>query len=456
LSGAVGARWAGAKLELPEGELFRKGQRLELVEGLAEVCFRGGARLVVQGPAIVQIRDENSAWVSVGRIAALVPKLAAPFSVRTLVADLTSREAEYGAEIDVDGSIATQIYKGNVELQLNGSVDSPSSTQLSGGQGLRVDAPSGRVGPLAPNRMRFVRFLPHHQSLISLADIVAGGSGFRDGSRAAVDGGVSLTDGRQVNDYGAPAQWDGRYHRVEDSTFVDGVFIPHGDRGPVQVDSIGRTFCDFPATAGDCWGGAIVARRPQEEKSLPLIRLEFHGDNYGYVNWLHIASKPEELCPQDYGLIGMHSNCGITFDLHAIRAAYPQKRLVRFRSLVGNLESKPERYAADAWVLIDGQLRYRRQAFSREDGPEAIDVQLADADRFLVLVVTDAGAKTAYDWVAFGDAVIEMTNLDAMSAAANVLYEQPQSANYRDKVHALLRRDAGTHRGRYVFSEFGG
>jgi hypothetical protein len=75
---------------------------------------------------------------------------------------------------------------------------------------------------------------------------------------------------------------------------------------------------------------------------------------------------------------------------------------------VGNLESKPESYKADAWVILDGQQRYRRAAFSREDGPEEIDVSLTDHDRFLVLAVTDSGANAAYDWVAFGDAVIEM------------------------------------------------
>jgi hypothetical protein len=420
LSGAVGARWAGAKLDIPEDELFPNGQRLELVEGLAELTFRSGARVVVQGPAILQIRDGSSAWVSVGRVAALVPASASPFVVRTQAADLTTAGAEFGAEVDVDGSLVTQVYDGNIELKLNDDLGASGISLVAKGQGLRVDAASGRVGPLAqPNRLRFVRYLAGHELHFNLADVVAGGDGLAGGEHQAYHHGIALLNGTAVDNYGVPAVWDGQYHKAKGFEFIDGVFIPDGKRGPVQVDSIGRVVSEFPPTAGDCWGGAIMARRPKEEKSLPRIRLEFHGDNYGYVNWLHIASKPEELCPQGFGLIGMHSNCGITFDLHAIRARHPHKKLVRFRSLVGNLESKLEAYTADAWVLVDGQIRYRRRSFSREAGPEEIDIPLTDRDRFLVLVVTDAGSQTAYDWVTFGDPVIEMTNQDEISADAD-------------------------------------
>ena len=404
LSGAVGARWAGAKLELLEGQQFEQGQRLELVEGLAELGFLSGARIVVQGPAILQIGDESSVQLSVGRLAATVPKSSSSFNVRTPVANLSSRETEFGAEVDVDGSLVTQVYSGDLQMQLNRDDAPAGNLQLASRQGLRVDGLSGRVGPLEqPNGFHFVRYLPRHQLLINLADLVAGGDGLGDSPNRAYHEGINLADGRPARDYGPPVQTDGEYHKAHGFKFVDGVFIPDGKQGPVQVDSVGRLFSSFPATAGDCWGGVIMARRPKEEDSLPLIRLEFHGDNYGYVNWLHIASKPEELSPQGYGLIGMHSNCGITFDLHAIRAQHPNKKMVRFRSSVGNLESKLESYAADAWVLVDGQLRYHRKEFSRENGPESIDLPLADRDRFLVLVVTDTGAKTAYDWVAFGD-----------------------------------------------------
>lgn len=412
LRGTVGARWAGTRLELPEGEGFAAGERIELVEGLAEVCFVNGARVVLQGPAIVEIEDEKSIGVSVGRIASVVPHEAGDFRVHTAAADLTGAGNEYGAEVDVDGSLVAQVYLGEVNLKFPRGATEIPALQLASGQGAQVDAVSGRTTLLPqPNELHFVRYLPNRETRINLAEVVAGGNS----TARAYHRGVSLADGEAVDDYGAPVMGDGKYKTSQSVDFVDGVFIPNGKLGATQVDSIGRTFTGFPETAGDCWGGAIMARRPRYESSLPLIRLEFHGNNYGYVNWLHIASKPDELSPQGLGLIGMHSNSGITFDLHAIRARYPDKRILRFQAQVGNLESRLETaemsHTAEAWVLVDGKLRHHRRSFNRESGAETIDISLADRDRFLVLAVTDDGGDTAYDWVAFGDPVIEMTSL---------------------------------------------
>ena len=292
--------------------------------------------------------------------------------------------------------MVTEVYKGDLDLHMNSDGRSTGQLQLAAGQGLRIDASTARLSPLnKSNQLHLVRHLPRNEMLVNLADVVAGGDGLASGLRKAYHRGISVANGQPVDDYAAPVETDGQYHRVQAMRFVDGVFIPDGRRGPMQIDSIGRLYSEFPTTSGDCWGGGIMVRRPNEESSLPFIRLEFHGNNYGYVNWLHIASKPEELSPQGHGLIGMHSNCGITFDLHAIRAQYPHRKVARFRALVGNLESKPELYKADACVIVDGELRFRRQGFSREDGPEAIDLALSDRDRFLVLVVTDLGSNTA-------------------------------------------------------------
>lgn len=413
LRGTVGARWAGDRLELPEGEKFRPGRRLELVEGLAEIYFNSDARVILQGPAIIDVHDSGWAHVSVGRATVSVPAEAQAFCLETSVARLNGEAAEYGVEVDVDGSLATEVYNGEVVVRLGPNTKNASTLKLMKDQAVEVDARTGHAAMIPePTGLRFVRYLPRRDTRINLAEVVAGGVG------SAFHRGVSLVDGQIAEDYGPPAQGDGEYKRTHSVDFVDGVFVPNGRLGPTQVDSIGRSFAGFPSTAGDAWGGAIMARRPRYESSLPLIRLEFFGDNYGYVNWLHIAGDSEELTPAGLGLIGMHSNSGITFDLHAMRTRHPDRTIARFRALVGNLESKAElpgdRHTAEAWVLVDGQLRHHRKGFSRENGPEAIDVPLSDRDRFLVLAVTDDGS-TAYDWVAFGDAVIEMNERDAIS-----------------------------------------
>lgn len=444
LRGTVGARWAGLRLELPEGEDFTASERIELVEGLAEICFGNGARVVLQGPAIAEIKDEQSIDIAVGRFAAVVPHSAGEFHVQTVAADFRGSGNEYGAEIDVDGSLATQVYLGEVQLQFHRGTAGPPQLQLASGQGAIIDAASGRATRLPqPNELHFVRYLPHREMRVNLAEVVAGS----DATANAFHHGINLLDGEAVTDYGAPVTGDGKYKFTQSVEFVDGVFLPNGKLGATQVDSIGRMF-GFPVTAGDCWGGAIMTRRPRYESSLPLIRLEFHGNNYGYVNWLHIASKSDELTPQGLGLIGMHSNSGITFDLHAIRARYPDKRVLRFRSVVGNLESRleagEESHTAEAWVLVDGQLRHHRKGFNRESGLQEIDIPLADRDRFLVLAVTDDGGETAYDWVAFGDAVIELTNVDTITNRNAPRFE-PKDKTLGDKPGTGSKGEVGTN-----------
>jgi len=412
LRGTVGALWAGDRLELPEGEKFLPGRRLELVEGLAEIYFNSDARVILQGPAIIDVCDPGRAVIAVGRAAVSVPEEAQAFCLETVAARLEGHAAEYGVEVEVDGSLATEVYDGEVDVRFGVNSKDSSTLKLAKNQAVEVDARTGHAAMIPePTGLHFVRYLPRGEKRINLAEVVAGGVG------NAFHRGISLVDGQVAEDYGPPALGDGQYKLTHSVDYVDGVFIPNGKLGPTQVDSIGRSFA-FPGTAGDCWGGAVMARRPRYESSLPLIRLEFFGDNYGYVNWLHIAGDSDELTPAGLGLVGMHSNSGITFDLHAMRSRYPDRTIARFRALVGNLESKAEmpsdRHTAEAWVLVDGELRHHRRRFSRESGPEEINVPLSDRDRFLVLAVTDDGS-TAYDWVAFGDAVIEMNEREVIS-----------------------------------------
>jgi hypothetical protein len=100
---------------------------------------------------------------------------------------------------------------------------------------------------------------------------------------------------------------------------------------------------------------------------------------------------------------------------------------------------------AEAWVLVDGHLRHRRRAFCRESGPEAINLPLRDQDRFMVLAVTDAGGDTAYDWVAFGDAVIEMMTVEGISTDDNSTREGRETDEYNDGVDTTRQREVGSH-----------
>lgn len=405
LEGAVGTRWAGADPIIIEGSYFQQGQQLELLDGLAEILFQGGYRMVVQGPALIGIGEEGVVNLTRGRFAAYVPPGCPPLKVASKRAVLVADSGEFGAEIDVDGSVEMRVYYGKVAINVRDAFGPHSSLRLAGSEGVKLDAATGNLLPLLhPNLLHFVRYLTPAETVVSLAQLVSGSETDSQATRS----GISLEDGARIHDYLPTIVESHGYVGTPKLMGVDGVFVPDGSGGPVQVDSVGRLFDRFPATSRKAWSGAIMARQPTAEQFLPPLRLEFQNGVYGYKNWLHIANKADELCPEGHGLIGIHSNGAITFDLHAIHREHPHQIALCFRALVGNLESKPERFEADAWVLIDGEQRFHVGNLSREDGPAIIEIPLTPKDRFLVLAATDCDGDTAFDWIAFGDAVIEM------------------------------------------------
>ena len=128
---------------------------------------------------------------------------------------------------------------------------------------------------------------------------------------------------------------DGKYHRAEAMPFVDGVFIPDGRIGPVQLDSAGHTFTDFPRTdnSTSCYiwaGGAVPAGQPAVTGTL-------EGGGIGRTELAGI-----EFASAGHGLLAMHANKGITFDLEAIRRANPGWKLLRFCAVAGNTETVTE------------------------------------------------------------------------------------------------------------------
>jgi hypothetical protein len=175
---------------------------------------------------------------------------------------------------------------------------------------------------------------------------------------------------------------------------VDGVFIPYGASGPVQLDSFGHTFAEFSATENKT-GGLVFAGK--------------EGDNSSELGGVEYNSPA-------HGMIAMHANKGVTFDLDAIRRANPGWRLLRFRGVAGNAEIASERglsVYADVWVFVDGQVRFRRREINRYNGPIPVVVPITDNERFLTLVATDGANGIGDDHTMFGDPQIEMAPVDA-------------------------------------------
>jgi hypothetical protein len=377
-----------------------------LSSGLLEISYDTGAKVVLEGPAIYQVKSKNSGLLSVGKLTGRVEALTARgFSVHTPTAVITDLGTEFGVEVDNKGITSSHVFRGRVRVQSLSDKGTPDGDGqvLRENESVRVDVTNSdrkiaavpAIGPAD-----FMRAIPKSTiRMLDLVDVVAGGNGY-SGRRGQ---GVNPRTGQVADvprfedllgDIG-----DGKYHRVKSLPFVDGVFIPDGHSGPVQTDSNGHTF-EFPATSnrtgGYVWAGGPIPASPDEPNGIP--------SKLGDVDY----------ALSGHGLLWMHANKGITFDLDAIRRANPRDKLVRFRAVAGTTATGG--YLADLWVLVDGKFRFRRCQINASSGVYSIAIPLSGNDRFLTLATTDGGDGISADWTIFGDPRLEFATRGASVA----------------------------------------
>jgi hypothetical protein len=321
---------------------------------------------------------------------------------------VTDLGTEFGIDVDQTGSTTSHVFCGFVRVQAvaDGDKAQDDGQLLHENQSARVEKRSDHRTIVVISSAKpagFVRELPKLENkpaikTLDLVDVVAGGNGFSGRRNHGIDPctgqilGAVPSDPKRVNMKG-----DYTYHRVLGLPLVDGVFIPDGSRGPVQVDSAGHRFDGFEATANaSCGSVAALDATPIVPSSTGVgsIRL-------GVIDDSAVGR----------GMITLHANAGITFDLDAIRKANPEFKLARFRSVARNAEPKTveDVYVfADIRVLVDGEQRFSRRQINSTHGPFAVSVPLRENDRFLTLVATDGKDGIGWDWILFGDPRLEL------------------------------------------------
>ena len=78
-------RWAKRSDALREGTPLRVGQTLHVAAGLAEIAFACGAKVILEGPAELEMQSEKSITLHAGRLTADVPEEVEGFTVYTPV-----------------------------------------------------------------------------------------------------------------------------------------------------------------------------------------------------------------------------------------------------------------------------------------------------------------------------------------------------------------------------------
>jgi ferric-dicitrate binding protein FerR (iron transport regulator) len=122
LSGLKNSRWVAVPLR--PGDRLARDQRVELAAGLAEITFDSGARVVLEGPAVLEI---NSAWAATlrhGTLKASVPAEAIGFRISNAAVEVVDLGTEFTMIADARGA-EVLVLKGEVEAAPRPALEQP-------------------------------------------------------------------------------------------------------------------------------------------------------------------------------------------------------------------------------------------------------------------------------------------------------------------------------------------
>ncbi|TLD68885.1 hypothetical protein FEM03_20660 [Phragmitibacter flavus] len=128
-----GMVWVGTPPSFTEPDLAR-GQRLQGANGLLELGFRNGARVVLEGPFDVELRDETEIYLRQGRISVRCPSSAYGFKVVTEQAEVVDLGTEFCVSLEEEGKMEVHVLEGAVEAKGFGH----AKTTLLAGEAVRL------------------------------------------------------------------------------------------------------------------------------------------------------------------------------------------------------------------------------------------------------------------------------------------------------------------------------
>jgi hypothetical protein len=108
--------WAEGSGDHQSGEGLSAGW-LKLKSGAVQLEFSRGARVVLEGPAELELLNDNEAFLSSGKLRAHVPDPAHGFTVRSKGFSVVDHGTEFGVDLPVTGDPQVHVFKGLVALQ---------------------------------------------------------------------------------------------------------------------------------------------------------------------------------------------------------------------------------------------------------------------------------------------------------------------------------------------------
>jgi hypothetical protein len=386
--------------------IFTGRKDIELLEGCAQFQFDNNTLVTIEGPASFHIPGRAQVTLRHGTLYAIVPHQAIGFSVYTDNAKIIDLGTEFGVQADIHGGTSLYVMQGKTKL-IAGAKSMQDGVEVGRGGAKKISGRTSEISDIAFNDTVFFRninsenqIIWNGRSTLDLADIVRKGNGLGTGSseeRLNYEKGFT-TEIR----WGHTSLFE-TYLPIEDSPFIDGIFIPNGS---TIVSSRGDVFEGFPFTNGVYCADLIANPKPGAFVIDGQSRtIQFGGQEYGDLGKSCIVME--------------NSNHGITFDLDAIRSRY-HLRIDRFESEVGLVDFDAKRSNANFYVLVDGHLRYLLPGYSQKGILNRVSVKLRSTDRFLTLATSENVDQTDYmanstlheNWCVFAEPVLVLESGD--------------------------------------------
>ena len=134
LRNIAGVTWTDGSPARSAGATLEPGW-LRFKSGMVVIEFFSGARVLLEGPAELELRSGNEAFCQSGRLRAEVPAQAHGFTVATSRFNVVDLGTAFGLQVSADGSGQVKVLQGQVELRQGGVVHA-----LKAGFGASVDA----------------------------------------------------------------------------------------------------------------------------------------------------------------------------------------------------------------------------------------------------------------------------------------------------------------------------
>ena len=126
--------WAEGDPGRQNGEGLNAGW-LKLKSGAVQLEFSRGARVVLEGPAELQLVNDNEAYLRNGKLRAHVPDPAHGFTVRSQGFSVVDHGTEFGMNLPLAGNPQVHVFKGLVALQRGQAVEQ----ELRKDQAVQID-----------------------------------------------------------------------------------------------------------------------------------------------------------------------------------------------------------------------------------------------------------------------------------------------------------------------------